>query len=252
MVCGVLQISRMALDLFHDSQTASQQPGKQTTLRDQATEALIAAQPPLGGAPSSSNEPGSAGLARPGQASRSNPGISTGAVPVLSDPQIETAEMGSATPLPGKKAAGPPQGEITGSISANSDAPRTVGVPPSPVSIPAFPAATPARPNPSSAALAPSPDRLPAAFGSRLRSAAAKGDAAAQYEIASRYAEGRGVTQNLTAAAEWYERAAKHGLVPAQFRLGGLYEKGLGVKKDLDAARGYYRRRRSRKRQGPA
>lgn len=241
MVCGGLQIGRMALSSSDDSQTASQQPGKQTTLRDQATEALIAAQPPLGGAPSSSNEPGSAGLAPAGPSfAQQSWAFPPSAVPVLSDPQIETAEIGSATSQPGKKAAGPPQGEITGSISANSDAPRTVGVPPSPVSIPAFPGATPARPNPSSAALAPSPDRLPAAFGSRLRTAAAKGDAAAQYEIASRYAEGRGVTQNLTAAAEWYERAAKHGLVPAQFRLGGLYEKGLGVKKDLDAARGYY------------
>jgi localization factor PodJL len=83
-------------------------------------------------------------------------------------------------------------------------------------------------------------DKLPPAFGATLRSAAAKGDASAQYEIGERYAEGRGVAQNLTEAAEWFERAAKHGLAPAQFRLGALYEKGLGVKKNLDAARRLY------------
>jgi localization factor PodJL len=83
-------------------------------------------------------------------------------------------------------------------------------------------------------------DRLPAAFGSSLRTAAAKGDPAAEYEVAVRYAEGRGVQQNLDEAAEWFERAAKQGLAPAQFRLGGLYEKGLGVKKNLDTARRFY------------
>ncbi len=55
-----------------------------------------------------------------------------------------------------------------------------------------------------------------------------------------RFAEGDGVAQNFTEAAQWFERAAKQGLVPAQFRLGGLYEKGLGVKKNLDTARRYY------------
>jgi localization factor PodJL len=58
--------------------------------------------------------------------------------------------------------------------------------------------------------------------------------------VALRYAEARGVPQNLTEAAEWFERAAKQGLVPAQFRLGGLYEKGLGVKKSLETARRFY------------
>jgi localization factor PodJL len=84
-------------------------------------------------------------------------------------------------------------------------------------------------------------DRLPAAIGSgALRAAAVKGNPAAEYEIAARYAEGRGVARNLPAAAEWFERAAKQGLVPAQFRLGGLYEKGLGVGKDLATARRLY------------
>jgi localization factor PodJL len=84
-------------------------------------------------------------------------------------------------------------------------------------------------------------DKLPAGIGSSgLRAAAVKGDPTAEFEIAVRFAEGRGVPQDLTAASEWFERAAKQGLVPAQFRLGGLYEKGMGVKKNVDAARRLY------------
>jgi localization factor PodJL len=67
-----------------------------------------------------------------------------------------------------------------------------------------------------------------------------RNDAAAQYEIALRYAEGRSVPQDAVAAAEWFERAAKQGLAPAQFRLGGIYEKGLGVKKNVETARRLY------------
>ena len=84
-------------------------------------------------------------------------------------------------------------------------------------------------------------DRLPAAIGSGgLRAAAVKGDPAAEYEVATRFAEGRGVPQSLAEAAIWFERAANQGLVPAQFRLGGLYEKGMGVRKNLDTARRLY------------
>jgi len=84
-------------------------------------------------------------------------------------------------------------------------------------------------------------DKLPATIGDpALRKAAMTGDPAAAYEVATRFAEGRGVLQNNQAAAHWLERAAKEGLAPAQFRLGGLYEKGLGVKKDLATARDLY------------
>ncbi len=84
-------------------------------------------------------------------------------------------------------------------------------------------------------------DKLPATIGNpALRAAAMAGDPAADYEVASRFAEGRGVLQNAAAAAHWLERAAQKGLAPAQFRLGGLYEKGVGVKKDLGRARELY------------
>ena len=77
----------------------------------------------------------------------------------------------------------------------------------------------------------------PAIGGATLRAAAAAGDMAAQYEIAVRFGEGRGVARNERQAAYWLELAAKQGLAPAQFRLGGYYEKGIGVKKDLAVAR---------------
>jgi localization factor PodJL len=76
--------------------------------------------------------------------------------------------------------------------------------------------------------------------GPKLRAAVAKGDPAAAYEIGVRYAEGKGVPQNLDEAAKWFDRAAQAGIIPATFRLGTFYEKGLGVKKDTDLARRYY------------
>jgi len=94
--------------------------------------------------------------------------------------------------------------------------------------------------SPPSARIA-GPEKLPPTIGSEtLRAAAANGDAAAEFEIASRFAEGRGVPRNLAAAADWFERAAKQGLAPAQLRLGSLYEKGLGVKKSIETARRHY------------
>lgn len=87
----------------------------------------------------------------------------------------------------------------------------------------------------------PELDTLPPTIGGpSLRAAAISGDMAAQYEIALRFGEGRGVPRNERQAAYWLDLAAKQGLAPAQFRLGGYYEKGIGVKKDLAAARDLY------------
>ena len=116
------------------------------------------------------------------------------------------------------------QNDITGSISrpaGNSQAAR-----------PAVPSTQPGQ---------QSANLLPTAIGGpKLRSAAIAGDAAAAYEVAVRFAEGRGVPVNMDEAAHWYERAASKGLTPAQFRYASLLEKGLGVKKDLGAARRLY------------
>jgi localization factor PodJL len=121
-------------------------------------------------------------------------------------------------------ATNPPAADVTGSVPRpdTNAAPDSTQQP----AIPAIPLG---------------PDSLPAAIGSPgLRSAAVSGNPAAEYEIAVRYAEGRGVSQSFSEAARWFERAAKQGITPAQYRLGSLYEKGHGVKKDLEAARRLY------------
>lgn len=82
---------------------------------------------------------------------------------------------------------------------------------------------------------------LPVAIGGKvLLDAAAAGEPDASFEVATRFAEGRNVPQDLAQAAAWFDRAARRGLAPAQFRLGSMYEKGLGLKKDLQEARRLY------------
>jgi localization factor PodJL len=88
--------------------------------------------------------------------------------------------------------------------------------------------------------VAPMPD---AGIGSTyLLNAAASGDPAAAFEVAVRYAEGRGVPADLAKAGEWYTRAADGGIAVAQYRLGSLYERGQGVARDAAAAAGWYQR----------
>jgi localization factor PodJL len=168
----------------------------------------------------------------------------TGSTPV--PPSGSPAPVEAAPPtLTAPKPLG--TADVTGSIQppakpqppnpapAAADSPVTAAVMPPPR--PHVPAA-PIQPAP--AAPAGDAEKLPASFGPALRNAAIKGDPAAEYEIAVRFADGRGVPQKLAEAVHWFERAAQHGLAPAQFRLGGLYEKGLGVKKNPEAARRLY------------
>jgi localization factor PodJL len=153
------------------------------------------------------------------------PSISAGALPV------DAARQPSAvSPIQAPMALAIGR-DVTGSIP-QPVAPITA--------MPTLSVTEPAPASPLHGARATGIDKLPTTIGGPLRAAAAKSDPAAEYEIAQRYAEGRGVPQNLAEAADWFDRAAKQGLAPAQFRLGGFYEKGLGVKKDLDAARRLY------------
>ena len=122
-------------------------------------------------------------------------------------------------PTPPPRADG---NEVTGSIATLPESPSSSH------------ALVPALPLPQQAPQLS--DKLPPI----LRKAAASGNPAAEYEVALRHLEGRGVPQSSEDAARWLDRAAKSGLVPAQFRLGSLYEKGLGVKKNRDAARALY------------
>jgi localization factor PodJL len=82
----------------------------------------------------------------------------------------------------------------------------------------------------------------PAAGSEALRQAAASGNAAAQFVVASNYLDGKSVEQDFTKAAAWYQKAAGQGLAPAQYRLATLFERGRGVPQDIAAARLWYER----------
>ncbi len=81
---------------------------------------------------------------------------------------------------------------------------------------------------------------IPAGIPASLRDATAAGQPNAQYELAMRLIEGRGLPKDQPAAARWLERAASAGLAPAQYRLGSMYEKGIGVTRDPAAAKRWY------------
>ena len=109
------------------------------------------------------------------------------------------------------------------------------------------PAAAPSRQTATSPAPQPEANPAlelpPALIGpNSLRTAAAHGDASAQFEVASRFAEAKGVKQDFAQAAVWYQRAATRGLAQAQYRLGSLYERGPGVGRDPARARVWYAR----------
>lgn len=109
--------------------------------------------------------------------------------------------------------------------------------------VPAAPAALPPSEQTDGVGAATRAAALPATIASAsLRHAAANGEPAAEFEIAARYAEGRGVAADQAQAFVWYQRAAMHGYVPAQFRLGSHFEQGVGTEKDLERARVWYRR----------
>ena len=66
----------------------------------------------------------------------------------------------------------------------------------------------------------------------RLRQAAARGDANAQFALGVRYASGKGVERDEAEGARWIRRAADQGHVTAQFNLGLMYADGNGVPQD--------------------
>jgi localization factor PodJL len=141
------------------------------------------------------------------------------AAPVILADTTQKANSTTAAPAPAAAPTPIPAGsDVTGSIASQPAASRE------------------AAPSDDISA-----DKLPDSLaGPALRAAAARGEPAAAFEIAVRYAEGRGIAVNYGEAAKWYDRAAQKGIVPAMFRLGTILEKGLNGKKDVDAARRYY------------
>jgi TPR repeat protein len=69
---------------------------------------------------------------------------------------------------------------------------------------------------------------LPQAFFS-YQSAAEKGHAEAQFQLAKCYEKGEGSIKDEDKAFHWYEKAAEKGLVEAQYYLGYSFEKGTGA-----------------------
>ena len=79
-------------------------------------------------------------------------------------------------------------------------------------------------------------DVQPAARVAACRTAAEAGDAAAQFSVGVRYAEGEGVPRDYMAAVAWYRRAAEQGQATAQGMLGAMYARGRGVAQDYTVA----------------
>jgi localization factor PodJL len=75
-----------------------------------------------------------------------------------------------------------------------------------------------------------------------LTSLANAGNVAAQFELASRLADGREAKRDPALAATWFRKAADKNHAPSQYRLGALYEKGLGVTKSATEAAQWYRK----------
>lgn len=90
-----------------------------------------------------------------------------------------------------------------------------------------------APPGPS-ASIAPesAPSATPA-----LRAAAQRGDAQAQFDLATAIACGRGARRDLAAAARWFGAAAEQGHVAAKSVLGWMHMSGAGAARDAARAR---------------
>lgn len=85
------------------------------------------------------------------------------------------------------------------------------------------------------------PPNYPKAFGILVRDAA-KGNVAAQTEVASLYYHGRGTQQDYKLAEYWYAKAASRHDEYAEAGLGDLYSSGLGAPFDDGKAMQWYKR----------
>lgn len=72
--------------------------------------------------------------------------------------------------------------------------------------------------------------------------AAAKGDAAAQYELGTRYRSGVGVAKDLSRARQYFTAASEQGSREAQRALGLMYFLGEGTQQDMSMALNYLRK----------
>ena len=78
--------------------------------------------------------------------------------------------------------------------------------------------------------------KVSAAVVEKIKTAAAKGDAAAQFRYAEMLRDGRGVAKNVREAVAWTHKAAEGGLAAAQCQMGLFSLNGIGVDRDEDKA----------------
>ena len=76
---------------------------------------------------------------------------------------------------------------------------------------------------------------------SKYKSAAAKNNASAQYNLGVLYDNGQGVVQDYAEAVRWYKLAAAQGLASAQYNLALKYDNGQGVVQDYAEAVRWYK-----------
>ena len=69
-----------------------------------------------------------------------------------------------------------------------------------------------------------------------VRTMAEQGNAAAQFALGTRYANGEDVKQDYSEAARWFTRAAEQGHTMAESILSAYYWQGRGVRQDLTKA----------------
>ncbi len=167
---------------------------------------------------------------------------------------VQPAQMPSqqAQPqqVPSDKASPPQSGEAspkTGAPSARSDLGAASSLPVMAMgNAPSQKTISGSDPIVTGSIVAPKTINAPAsespAVAAALRAQADAGNANAQYELATRYAEGRVMPRDFKLAAEWYEKASARGVVPATYRLGSLYEKGFGVTRDFARAKALYQK----------
>ncbi len=60
------------------------------------------------------------------------------------------------------------------------------------------------------------------------------------YMLGQLFSLGKGIEQNLTMAASWFEKSATMGHVDSQMRLAYLYSKGIGVQRDFTRSAHWY------------
>ena len=142
----------------------------------------------------------------------------------VAKPAAETGAS-AATPVKVSAAAEIMQAAALGASAMDIDPQESAALSPAP-----------AEPAPAAALIDIPADAGPLA----LREAAAGGDSKALFEVAARYAEGRGVKVDLAHASAWYEKSAELGFAPAQYRIGNMYEKGNGVARDFAKAKNWY------------